>query len=136
MRAERGFEVDGPGAVASALAATEVGSMVVDMIAVVIDGIVRIKMLLLCLTVVLGRLEDIRATSSLQLYSGRISKPQLTVGKDKTEKNERRKEQEIREGKTCFTCKCLASLKWTKGCTISVGEIGFIYEIEAEILGS
>jgi hypothetical protein len=80
MRAERGLGVEGAGAVASALAATEVGSMVVDMIAVVIDQVVRIKILLMCLTVVLEILEDIRATLSLQLYYGRISKPQLTVG--------------------------------------------------------
>jgi hypothetical protein len=43
MRAERGLGVGGAGAVASALAATEVGSMVVDMISVVIDGVVLVR---------------------------------------------------------------------------------------------
>jgi hypothetical protein len=79
MRAVRGLGVEGPGAVASALAATEVGSMVVDMIADVIDEVVRIKILLVCLMVVVITLEDIRATLSLQLDSAQRLKPQLTV---------------------------------------------------------
>jgi hypothetical protein len=72
MRAERGLGVEDAGAVASALAATEVGSMVVDIIAVVIDVFVRIEILLICSTMVLAILEQSgqRCRSNCILHKG------------------------------------------------------------------
>jgi hypothetical protein len=46
MRAERGFGPGGADKSASALAATVVGSIVVDMIAIVMDGVVLICLLI------------------------------------------------------------------------------------------
>jgi hypothetical protein len=46
MRAERGFGPGGADKSASALAATVVGSIVVDMIAIVMDGVVLIGLLI------------------------------------------------------------------------------------------